>query len=230
MSKKTILATFFGVIFYTATVALHAQQVILTPSSVTGGSDTFTGPWNDPQVGNFNATHVADDQAGTVVDVSGTNPNYWLGPQGSSQAYFVLDLGAVYNLQSVDLFNTHNDGAFDRGTGDFQIYVSNSITSTPSNGMDLISPSLALSGTLILTGDPIPAQSFDFGPGISAQYLRFNSLSIADGTRGAQGVGLNEIRVFAVPEPSSLGLLGIAVGVIGLASRKKKRRQATRQL
>jgi len=54
----------------------------------------------DKQPGNFNATHVADNQTGPVSDVFGTN--YWLGPQGSPQAYFVLDLGAVYNLQSVD--------------------------------------------------------------------------------------------------------------------------------
>ncbi len=220
-TKKIISATSLVAIFFTATIALHASQIVLTPASVIGGSNTFTGAWNDPQPGNFNATHVADDQAGPVVDVFGVN--YWLGPQGSAQAYFVLDLGAVYNLQSVDLFNTHNNGAFDRATGDFQIYVSNSITSTPSNGMDLVGASLALTGTLIITGDPIPAQSFNFGPGISAQYLRFNAVSIAADTRGAQGVGLNEIRVFnafSTPETGgSVALLGIAAGIIGLASR-----------
>jgi hypothetical protein len=219
-TKKIISATFLVGIFLAATVALHASQILLTPASVIGGSDTFAGAWNAPfsPAGDFNALNVADDQTGPVVDIFGTN--YWLGPQGSAQAYFVLDLGAVYNFQSVDLFNTHNNGDFDRATGDFQIYVSNSITSTPTNGMDLVGASLALSGTLIITGDPIPAQSFNFGPGISAQYLRFNAVSIAADTIGAQGVGLNEIRVFSTPETgSSLALLGIAAGIIGLASR-----------
>src|ERR1700730_7579059 len=142
-----------------------SPQIVLTPGSVIGGSGSWSAsPWNS---GPYDATRVADDQ-GASGSIDESSPgNYWLGKQGDAQEYFVLDLGATFNLSSVVLYNTHNQANNDRSTGDFQIYVDtavspNTSSETGAGGMDLANPTLSLSGTLNFPSNPISPQTFNF--------------------------------------------------------------------
>src|SRR5579864_1271222 len=172
-------------------------QVVLTPSSVIGGSGSWpSSPWNS---GPYDATRVADNQgARGEIDESSAG-NFWLGKQNDTQEDFVIDLGATYNLDSVVLYNTHNYTNNDRATGNFEIYTDNAVAPNTSNetgagGMDLVNPTLAIQGTLDFPGNPISPQIFSFPPGTTARYLRFNALSMA--SPATMGVGLNEIQVY----------------------------------
>jgi hypothetical protein len=100
---------------------------------------------------------------GTVVDVSaiystaypvssvidnnlneGTNApvSYWLAPNGSTNAYFILDLRGTFPIESIVLYNTHNRQAYDRGTGPFVIFGGNAIQPRPpsSGRVDMYYP------------------------------------------------------------------------------------------
>lgn len=202
---------------------------IANGAPIIGGSGDYPGgPFNS---GLFPTSHVTDgvnanpdNNVGTITEFYGSG--YWLGPQGATTGYFVLDLGAAYNIGSVELFNTGNGQFQDRGTGNFTISASNSIVNVGFNGMDLVSPVQIVAGSLtpqfsapFLTPDFFAASNS--GP---YRYLRFDALSIgAIGSFGFNGVGLNEMRVFeaaAVPEPSTFIALG-AIGGIGYLLRRK---------
>ena len=173
VKQSPLLCSFFLIPLILACFALsptiQAGQIVLNPSSVIGGSGCYPGSaWNTP--GNqFNAFQVVDNQnaTGSINETFGNG--YWLGKDVDFQEYFIVDLGAVYNLESVNLFNTHNGPAFDRASGDFQIYVSNAVIpntspETGAGGMDLSDATLAIGGMLTMPDNPILAQTFLFPP------------------------------------------------------------------
>ena len=94
--------------------------------------------------------------------------------------YFVLDLGSVYNIGSVELFNTGNGQFQDRGTGNFTISASNAVVSIGANGMDLVSPVQIVSGNLTpqFSGPFLAPDFFTVSNGGPYRYLRFDALSI----------------------------------------------------
>ena len=200
-----------------------ATQILLSPADVIGGSGAYGGNW---QTGSFNATEILDQQTGNVVDSFGTT--YWLNPDnGPANAYIVIDLGAAYHIVSIDLFNTHNSGFGDRGTGNFTFEASNAITNLGGPGFDLSGPTTTiLNGTLAAApvADPIAAQSFAVSDPGSYRYFKFEPNSVATSGAsccGANNYGLNELRVFdapasGVPEPASFLLVAGGIALTAL--------------
>ena len=92
-----------------------AAQVPLTESSVIGGSGSQNGEGNpgdflwdtatSPTDGTFNALNVTDG------DLRETEGHFWLDNTDAGfgePGYFVIDLGDTYNIDQIDLYNTHN--------------------------------------------------------------------------------------------------------------------------
>ena len=214
-----------------ATVPLAAQtvsQITLNSGNVIGGSQTLNGlAFN---AGAFTATNVVDEQTGTIGSEVFFQ-NYWLGLDGSTTGYFVLDLGAATQIAQLSLFNTHNgpDGD-DRSTATFHVAAANSVTFVDAlHGFDLVSGTTILSSSLPLPDNtPLVENIFTSGNGlniggINYRYIRFTYDSIAGPPgRGPNGGGLHEIRVFtAVPEPSTYALIGgVAAGAVVLLRRR----------
>jgi hypothetical protein len=219
-------------------------QVALTPTSVIGGSGSF-GP-NFFNTGPFSAGFVFDNQSALVIPepnqfAADADGGYWLGKEGDVTEFFVVDLGSVLPIISVDVYNTHNAFYNDRGTRDFQIFGSNTIAPLVSGepgagGFDLVAPTLLTSGTLLFQtfqDDPIEPQTFTTGSG-NFRYLRFQTLNEnpPGGVGGFSGVGLNELKVFsnaqptAAPEAGTLGLLaGTMLPLAGFAIRRRCNRK-----
>jgi hypothetical protein len=141
----------------------------------------------------------------------------------------VIDLGAVYALSSISLFNTHNQENTDRGTNQFEIDASNSATFVDADVDFDLSGSISniVANNLTFHSTSVPEQTF--GVSGSFQYLRFTTLSFCTSCQvnSNGGAGLNEIRVFGtvppspVPEAGTLALLGI--GLLGLRFNRRKK-------
>ena len=216
----------FGAAVLSFTSAAGAQQIVLAPANVIGGNGSYNGAAEQSAfTGSFAANNVLDTQTGTVSEPGSA---YWLNADGGDQdAFIVIDLGQAYQLGTIELFNTHNTQFNDRGTGQFTISGSNSIAPAAAGayGQDLVGGTLLVSGTLddeTQAEDPINAQPFTVTNTTAFRYLRFDAETVdAGGTPccGANNYGLNEIRVFQVPEPTTLGLLSLG-GALFLRRRR----------
>ena len=203
--------------------AFTVKEIFDTPNravtgSVIAGSSSFNGsPFNVPGgSGDFTALNVIDNSSSDVFAST-----YWLGSQNTNNEFFVLDLGRSFDIDEIQLKNTHNGQFNDSGTQDFRIFGAQSV-----DGLNnLIAGQLIVQGTLSDTSGQgvILADIFNTGNGLierSARYLRFEALNFR---AGDVRVGLNEILVFGdatIPEPATatLGLLGVA----GLMMRRRR--------
>lgn len=207
---KSIIAAFVLAI---APAAVSAAQLTLAPASVIGSSGYYTACCS------FQPGNIFDQQTGVVTESFGGG--YWLNPDnGPVNAYITVDLGAVYSLSGVTLFNTHNGPYADRGTGNFQIFGSNTVA-----GGALVGGTSLLSATLSpeTSGNPAP-QSFALGG--SYRYISFNPTSVSVGGSpccGANVYGLDELKVFGatVPEPATWGMMIVGFGMVGFATRRR---------
>ncbi|MBE0534059.1 MAG: lamin tail domain-containing protein [Phycisphaerae bacterium] len=159
--------------------------------AVISGSGAYNNnPFNVPDgAGNFTALNVTD---GSTSDIFGVN--YWLGREGTVNEYFIVDLEISIEIKEIRLRNTHNTQYNDRGTADFEIWVSNEI----DGNKQLIAPQRILSGTLTNVNgmSDIPADVFTGSQGLiqaNARYVKFIALTA---NNSGNNVGLNEIEVY----------------------------------
>ena len=107
-----------------------AAQIGLTSSSVIGGSSALGGAWDTGLlVGGvpwFLGGNITD---GSKAESDGLT--YWLAGSDSNE-YLVIDLGATYKIDQIDLYNTHNRQFDDFSTLNFRVEASNSVVDIPS--------------------------------------------------------------------------------------------------
>ncbi len=165
------------------------KPIIDGSGSWDGGTIGVGAPYDG---GQFPARLAVD---GVTYEADDATPSWWLGREGTLDEYFTLDLGDVYNVDRIDLFNTHNRQYNDRGTEEFVIFGAQQV----DVNNQLIDPVPVLSGNLFETSfeEDLPAESFTsdngFNP-VDVRYLKFQSLS---STYGNSNVGLNEIEVYS---------------------------------
>ena len=133
------------------------------------------------------------------------------GMRGTLPAWLIFDLQSDYTLSTVSFFNTVNYPNQDAGTKEFNIQVS-------SDGVNYSSP--LISGQLEWQNQTY--QDYSFGNPVSARYVQINLISAYVSTFNGlyNRVGLNEVQIKAVPEPSSLSLLALGGVVVALRRRK----------
>lgn len=202
-------------------VAASAAQIVLSPASVIGDSGAYGSQ--------FAADNIFSQQTGTINETFGNG--YWINPDnGPAGAYITADLGGLYSLTSIELFNTHNGDYGDRGTGTFSIFGSNTVL-----GGQLVAPTLILSGTLAPASVAGSLVGQSFAVSGMFRFISFNPTGVSTAPDGLFGpgvsccganvYGLNELRVFgvagAVPEPQSWALLIAGFGLVGAAMRRK---------
>jgi hypothetical protein len=231
MKSKFLNAAIVGIAFSVSalTNVASAGQITLDASNIIGSTTAYDS--------RFLADYIVDNQSGVITETKQTandaDGGYWLNPNnGTADAWITIDLGNSYVIDFLELFNTHNAQYFDRGTGDFRILASNSVTQTSSMGFNLSgSVSTLIDSTLLSESgsqaDPLTAQSFTSSNTNAFRYIQFKADSVAAGGSpccGANVYGLNEIRisgVTSVPEPTSIAIFSLAL--MGLASRRFKK-------
>ena len=180
-----------------------------------------------PPVAAFSLETFSINRPGGVTESFGAG--YWLNPDnGPANAFITVDLGAVTDLSGVELYNTHNGGHNDRGTGDFTIMGSNSVADLGGGNYALVGATTLVSGTLTATNDSqttVPGQSFAASG--AYRYISFNPTSVAvSGSPccGANNYGLDELQVFgsAVPEPAAWALMLFGLGGFGVSLRARR--------
>jgi len=206
-------------------VALSLGMISLGRSAVLQ-TPTLENPVNVAPRASITASSVYQNeyaQFGTQKLVDGlTDSDYaneWLaqgtlegsGMRGALPAWLKFDLYADYILSGVSLFNTMNAPFNDTGTKDFSIQVS-------SDGVNYSAPVIA--GQLVWQNTSY--QDYQFDNFVSARYVQINlNTAYVSTTSGLYDrVGLKEVKIIAVPEPSSLSLL--ALGGLVVALRRKR--------
>ena len=159
----------------------------------------------------FAAQHVTD---GSTADLFARS--YWITDDNAGVgAFFTLDLQSIFQINELDLLNTHNAEYENRGTGSFSIYAANSLvagTNQLSGGQLILTGTLTDSHTLGGSGGAIPVDQFTAANGLSVgnyRYLQFVVDTLPAYAQGSNAAGLNEIQVYgaAIPEPSSAAFL-----------------------
>merc|ERR1712141_183445 len=122
----------------------------------------------------------------------GKSRTYWLLPNKVVDEGFVVDLGAVKTVESLNLTNTHNSNHNDRGTQAFEINISSDGSSFSNIG----------SGTLTdVRKKSLQTESFSFSG--TGRYVQFKVKSVY-----GNGAGLQHIAVCV--SPAALSGLTIA--------------------
>ena len=128
---------------------------------------------------------------------------------GTLPAWLIFDLQSDYTLSSLSFFNTLNYPYLDTGTKEFNVQIS-------SDGVNYSIPQI----TGQLEWQNQTYQDFFFDNPVSARYVQINIISAyVGGVQNYTRVGLNEVQIIAVPEPSSLSLF-LAGGTLLLGLRK----------
>lgn len=234
MNTTTALA---AIGFSLATVGISNAAVIAgttaTTSSEYGGGVELSTDLVDAADLNASNEHLSSAFGG------GTN---WLSSNGSLAAdqWVYIDLGAEYDLSEVQIwnYNSSSTGAGEvsrRGVDDYELFVGVTGATLPvaasSTAFVLAGWSSVASGNLVKGPDSDPnspgtAYALDAGNTISVTNTSVRYIGIQIGSRQgpdpytANSVGLGQIQVISVPEPSSSALLGL--GGLALILRRRK--------
>lgn len=217
--RKIIAIAAAALSMVTATTATAATVVVnLTPANVIGSSGSYSP--------GFAAGNIFDQQTGPVADVFGVN--YWINPDnGPANAFITIDLGAAYSLATFELFNTHNTGYGDRGTGAFTIVAGNSVSDLGAGNYTLSGTTYVIANGVLTAApvsDPISGQMFAATNPGTFRYLQFLPTSVASANAaccGSNVYGLAELRIAAVPEPATWAMMLAGFGLVGFGLRRR---------
>jgi hypothetical protein len=224
MLQRAVIVVAAGAIAFgaCATVANAA------PITYASGAIACTGSYWDLY---YPCSKINDGIVDDTVDPPNGYYSYWLGRDGTSNETITIDLGGVYTLSQLDLYNTHNGPYNDRATLDFRVWIS-AAPQTPTDAPGDVFGTLILDGTLLFYPDPAnpnPVQTFTtFLNTPTGRYLTFRADSIPPPhpSFGTTSAGLSELDVHgvAVPEPATTSLL--LAGLVCLARKRWRRRSS----
>ncbi len=202
----------------------------LSSANVIGGSPVFfNSVYNVGGPSGYQAGNIFNQQTG-AVDMSTQPGNAWFpyefgDTSGTVNRFVTIDLGSPTVLSSIEIFNSNQP---DRGTLHFSLAGGNSIQSGAldhgiSTGSVVSSPVSLLGSTSLTysTANPVLGQTFTISDPTAYRYL---NLLLIDGQSNAplSGLGLAEVRISAVPEPSEYAA-ATGLALIGFVAWRRRR-------
>ena len=203
MIQRTLLTSFLLVGLGWASVAA-AAEIPIAGATATQFSDQFP-----PASAHDGLTEESEPGPGPHTDT------YWLSENGLLSDSISFDLDTTdspggWEVTSVEIVNTSNSGWNDRETDEF--------------GLEVYDSSAAAWISIVPDGTPIETywpdvKTVDVTGANNITQVRLNVANLPDVgpvTGDDAGTGLNEVTIFgnAVPEPSSLGMIFIAFGLL----------------
>ncbi len=203
--------------------------ITLSSANVIGGSPVFFDNAFNSSSSVYQAGNIFNQQTG-AVDMSSQAGNAWFpyefgDASGTVNRFVTIDLGSPTVLSSIEIFNSNQA---DRGTLHFSLTGGNSIRSGApdhghSTGSFVNSPVSLLGSTLLTysTANPVVGQSFAISDTSAYRYL---DLRLIDGQSSdpVSGLGLAEVRISAVPEPSEYAAV-TGLALIGFVAWRRRR-------
>ena len=187
-------------------------DVTVTPVGVTA-TDTF------PLFGQYKPENLINGSGLTGGLHDGDYASMWMTDLGVDAATLTFDLGEVFNLSNIQVWN-YNFGreefasTLDRASKAFTLSIS----------LDGLNYTQVLSGEFARgTGAPLAAETFAFsGVGRYVQLSLNGNHAQYPEYYGYAPVGLSEVRFGAVPEPATWALLIAGFGATGVALRRRR--------
>lgn len=191
-----------------------SSQALAAPTNVALGKTVTGSSYYDSGSEVFPYSQVVDGR--TTDTGTGYDWSFWLSAQSQVTNQWVqVDLGQLYGISSVILYDTHNRGYNDRGTENYHVALSSNGISFTTVGSGTFTNAEWLNQT---------ADTLNLASVTNARYVRF----YADSAYGSGSAGLAEIQVMgdtpvsAVPEPATAALAGLAL-LIPALRRKQSR-------
>lgn len=209
-------------------LAALATAGLLAGSAQAGLITGVTATSNSEEIGFGRLAIKAVDGTGMTSATTHSNSasTMWMSEVGqatstSSDVYLLIDLGAVYAVDSFTVWNYNEDASAGRdntrGVNAVVIEYGTSVT-----GSDIDSAATLAGVTNFARASPnrfnnFTGELFDPAGSFTARFIKINVDSNHGGNSNV--VGLAEIQFTAVPEPSSLSLL--ALGGLLVARRRR---------
>jgi len=193
---------------------LHATTNLALNAPVVNYSSQLGAQWAASKV--TDGYRVDIPVPGYVEEFSAYG-SFWLN-NSTGNEFFIIDLGASYHIGKLRIANTSNGEVNDRRGLTFEVLAANAL-----DGSNLLVSPTTIVGTSSLTVpngsgynvlDVFNSSELDLG---SYRYVEYHQL-----TGGGYGGGLNEFQVLALPEPSSVLLLGLGGVVLWKRGRRSR--------
>ncbi len=207
MSAKLLLAVSL------VTLPLHAG--LITGVSIHSVSSEYTlAPWDLRAIHVVDGSGLSGSPAGHAV--TDTTGNSWQTYTQSGTGDIQFDLGGIYNLSTVHVWNL-NFGSPYNGRGANHVAISTSANGATWNSEETVIFAQA-SGVAGDLGFDVSAAGWQ-----ATRYIDFQILDNHGGSDNAGHVGLSEVRFYSsdVPEPSSVALS--VLGFVALLLRRLRR-------
>lgn len=221
----TLLATF-------GLPTLSQAAVLIDSSSFSARASTWANGDLRTPISAFNGAGLSFNGSDYEHDTS-PNDHMWLTDPNVdiSESWVLVDMATTYDLDSIRVWNYNESGQAKylwRGVNAAKIWVTTEGTipddesgdfdfSDIANGWSQVGGSIAFEQAPGTDGYVAPAANTISLGGVTARYLAIE----VDSNHGTNEVGLSEVQLFAVPEPSAAALL-LGLAACGLVARRRR--------